>query len=122
MLCTQHLQVAFFDKGSLSTGILVFESPASGGALRPSSMSFRSQLQGFALGSAIVGAFAMYQLQKDVWSSHRMILAAVRFSAHRACTADLLLHTNLAYTTGKPLQIYTNIVCMNCRTAGGAEI
>lgn len=43
-------------------------------------MSFRSQLQGFALGSAIVGAFAMYQLQKDVWSSHRMILNSVRVS------------------------------------------
>lgn len=48
------------------------------GVLGSSSMSFRSQLQGFALGSAIVGAFAMYQLQKDVWSSHRMILAAVQ--------------------------------------------
>lgn len=41
-------------------------------------MSIRSQLQGFFIGCGLVGAVAMYQLQKDVWSSHRLILEAVQ--------------------------------------------
>jgi hypothetical protein len=41
-------------------------------------MTFRGQLQGFFMGFAIVGGIAMYQLQKDVWSSHRMIMESVR--------------------------------------------
>jgi hypothetical protein len=41
------------------------------------SMTFRAQLQGFFAGFAIVGGIAMYQLQKDVWNSHRMIMESV---------------------------------------------
>jgi hypothetical protein len=43
-------------------------------------MSIRSQLQGFFIGAGLVGAVAMYQLQKDVWSSHRIILDSVRYN------------------------------------------
>lgn len=45
-------------------------------------MSFRGQLQGFFFGFAIAGGIAMYQLQKDMWSSHRMIMASV---SHYSC-------------------------------------
>ena len=65
-------------------------------------MSLRSQLQGFALGSAIVGAIAMYQLQKDVWSSHRMILTAVRLWIELVITgtwSNVLLFQHEAFTT-----------------------
>ena len=41
-------------------------------------MSFRGQLQGFFFGFAVAGGIAMYQLQKDMWSSHRLIIASVR--------------------------------------------
>ena len=43
-------------------------------------MTFRSQLQGFFMGCALVGGLAMYQLQKDIWSSHRMITESVGFA------------------------------------------
>ena len=52
-------------------------------------MSFRGQLQGFFFGFAIAGGIAMYQLQKDMWSSHRMIMASVRACWH--CLAAALL-------------------------------
>lgn len=41
-------------------------------------MTFRSQLQGFFMGFAVVGGLAMYQIQKDMWNSHRMIMESVR--------------------------------------------
>lgn len=49
-------------------------------------MTFRAQLQGFFFGFAVVGGVAMYQLQKDMWSSHRMIMASVRHACGMAHT------------------------------------
>lgn len=40
--------------------------------------SMRTQLGGFLAGFAMAGSIAMYQLQKDVWSSHRLLLQQVR--------------------------------------------
>lgn len=40
-------------------------------------MTLRSQLQGFFMGAALVGGISLYQLQKDVWSSHRAIMGTV---------------------------------------------
>jgi hypothetical protein len=41
----------------------------------------RTQVGGFLAGFAIAGGIAMYQLQKEVWSSHRLLLQQVRGNA-----------------------------------------
>jgi formate/nitrite transporter FocA (FNT family) len=65
-----------------STPVDVFqyniESTERIACLQHSDMTFRAQLQGFFLGFGVVGGIAMYQLQKDMWSSHRMIMTSVR--------------------------------------------
>eukprot|EP00873_Tetraselmis_striata_P019779 jgi/Tetstr1/440043/TSEL_028402.t1 len=41
---------------------------------------FRIRLSSFMLGAAVTGAFAVYQLRQDLWSSHDVLLSQTQGS------------------------------------------